>query len=82
MGIGFSAVSFLLLHDSPEGGVGADTAAAQLADQLTTAALIGLGGALLALLAIPAIALTVLLVRLTALAVLGALLAARTATAA
>ncbi|MDF3048822.1 MAG: major facilitator superfamily 1 [Pseudonocardia sp.] len=82
MGIGFSAVSFLLLHHSPEGEVGADTAAAQLADQLTTAALIGLGGALLALLATPATALTVLLVPLTALAVLGALLAAPTATAA
>jgi hypothetical protein len=82
MGIGFSAVSFLLLHHSPEGEVGAVTAAAQLADLLTTAALIGLGGALLALLATPATALTVLLVPLTALAVLGALLAAPTATAA
>ena len=50
--------------------------------QLTTAALIGPCGGLLALLAIPAIALTVQLVPLTALAVLGALLAARTATAA
>ena len=82
MGIGFSAVSFLLLHHSPDGEVGANTAAAQLADQLTTAALIGLGGALLALLATPATALAVLLVPLTALAVLGAIVASRTAAAA
>jgi hypothetical protein len=47
-----------------------------------TAAVIGPGGALLGLLATPATALTVLLVPLTAPAVLGALLAARTATAA
>jgi MFS family permease len=82
MGLGYSAVSYLLLHHSvrDSGGVhqvGAHTAAAQVADQLTTATLVGLGGALLAVLATPAAALTVLLVPLVALAVLGALLASR-----
>ena len=42
----------------------AHTAATQVADQLTTATLVGLGGALLAVLATPATALTVLLVPL------------------
>jgi len=77
MGVGFSAVSFLLLHHSAEGEVGANSAAAQLADQLTTAALVGVGGALLALLPTPAVALTVLLIPLAVLAGLGALVAAR-----
>jgi MFS family permease len=79
MGVGFSAVSFLLLRHSAEGEVGAHSAAAQLADQLTTAALVGLGGALLALTPPPSTALTVLLVPVATLAVLGALLAPRTA---
>jgi hypothetical protein len=78
MGVGFSALSFLLLRHSPPQQVGANTAAAQLADQLTTAALVGAGGALLALLATPAAALTVLLVPVAALAALGALVAGRT----
>jgi hypothetical protein len=77
MGVGFSAVSFLLLRHSPAGEVGASSAAAQLADQLTTAALVGAGGGLLALLATPAAALTALLVPLVVLAGLGALLARR-----
>jgi MFS family permease len=77
MGVGFSAQSFLLLRHSPEGAVGANSAAAQLADQLTTAALVGVGGALLALLATPAVALGALLAPLAALAVVGALLAPR-----
>jgi MFS family permease len=79
MGVGFSAVSFLLLHHSGDGEVGAYSAAAQLSDQLTTATLIGLGGALLALLATPAAALTALLVPVAVLAVLGAALAPRAA---
>ena len=78
MGVGFSAIAYLLLHHSAAGEVGAHTAAAQLADVLTTAALLGVGGALLALLPTPAAALTVLLVPLTGLAALGALLAPRT----
>jgi MFS family permease len=79
MGVGFSAVSFLLLRHSTDGEVGANSAAAQLADQLTTAALVGLGGALLGLLATPATALTVLLVPLAVLAAVGALVAGRAA---
>jgi hypothetical protein len=77
MGLGYSAVSYLLLHHSQVHQVGSHTAAAQVADQLTTATLVGLGGALLAVLATPALALTVLLVPLVVLAVLGALLAPR-----
>lgn len=77
MGLGYSAVSYLLLHHSQVHQVGSHTAAAQVADQLTTATLVGLGGALLAVLATPATALTVLLVPLVVLAVLGALLAPR-----
>jgi MFS family permease len=82
MGVGFSAISYLLLHHSVEGEVGAHSAAAQLADVLATAALLGLAGALLALLPTPAAALTVLFVPLAALAALGAVLAPRTASAA
>jgi MFS family permease len=77
MGLGYSAVSYLLLHHSQVHQVGSHTAAAQVADQLTTATLVGLGGALLAVLATTATALTVLLVPLVVLAVLGALLAPR-----
>jgi MFS family permease len=77
MGLGYSAVSYLLLHHSQVHQVGSHTAAAQVADQLTTATLVGLGGALLAVLATPAVALTALLVPLVVLAVLGALLAPR-----
>jgi hypothetical protein len=77
MGVGFSAVSFLLLRHSAEGEVGAHSAAAQLADQLTTAAMVGLGGALLALAPPPSTALTLLLAPVAVLAALGALLAPR-----
>jgi MFS family permease len=77
MGLGYSAVSYLLLHHSQVHQVGSHTAAAQVADQLTTATLVGLGGALLAVLATPAVALTALLLPLVVLAVLGALLAPR-----
>jgi MFS family permease len=78
MGLGYSAVSYLLLQHSAVQEVGSHTAAAQVADQLTTATLVGVGGALLAVLASPAVAMTVLLVPLAALAVLGAVLAPRT----
>ena len=77
MGLGYSAVSYLLLHHSAVHEVGAHTAAAQVADQLTTATLVGVGGALLAVLSSPAVAMTVLLAPLVALTVLGALLAPR-----
>jgi hypothetical protein len=81
MGLGFSAVSYLLLQQSAASEVGFHSSAAQMADQLTTAMLIGLGGALIALLAGPAVALPVLVAGLAALAVLGAVLAGRAAPA-
>jgi hypothetical protein len=79
MGLGFSSVSFLLLQQSASSEVGFNTSAAQIADQLTTAVMIGAGGALLALLGSPAIALPVLLVALAAMAALGAAVATRSA---
>ena len=79
MGLGFSSVSFLLLQQSCAGDVGFHSSAAQMSDQLTTAILIGAGGALLALLDAPAVALPVLLAVLAGLGVLGATLAGRAA---
>jgi MFS family permease len=79
MGLGFSAVSFLLLKLSPATEVGFNSSAAQMADQLTTATMIGAGGALLALLAVPAHALPVLLAVLVVLAGCGVAVAGRTA---
>jgi MFS family permease len=81
MGLGFSSVSYLVLQQSKASEVGFHSSAAQMADQLTTATLIGLGGALLTLTAGPAVALPVLVAGLAALAVLGAALAGRTAPA-
>lgn len=80
MGLGYSAVSFLLLQQSGAGEVGFHSSAAQMSEQLTTATLIGAGGALLALLGSPAHALPVLLTLLAGLGVLGATVASRTAT--
>jgi MFS family permease len=79
MGLGFSSISYLLLQQSAAGEIGFHSSAAQIADQLTTAALIGFGGALLAFFGTPGAALPVLLVGLTAMAVVGALVAGRTA---
>ncbi|MGI5127721.1 MFS transporter [Pseudonocardia sp. CA-107938] len=80
MGLGFSSISFLLLKQSEAGDVGFNTAAAQIADQLSTALLIGLGGALLSLLGTPPAALPVLLVALVAIALVGTtVVAGRTA---
>lgn len=79
MGLGFSSVSFLLLQQSAPGSVGSHSSAAQIADQLATALMIGLGGALLSLLGSPAVALPVLLAVLTGLAVCGAAVSGRTA---
>lgn len=78
MGLGFSAGAFLLLQQSAPGSVGFHSSAAQIADQLLTALMIGLGGALLSLLPSPAAALPVLITVLTGLAVLGAALSRRT----
>ncbi|GAA3221914.1 MFS transporter [Pseudonocardia petroleophila] len=79
MGLGFSSVSFLLLQKSAPEAVGFHSSAAQIADQLTTASMIGLGGALLAVLVAPGVALPVLVAVLVGLAALGAALAGRTA---
>ena len=50
MGLGFSSVSYLVLSQSAPGEVGFNTSAAQIADQLTVATMVGMGGALLVLL--------------------------------
>ena len=80
MGLGYSSVSFLLLQQSGAREVGFHSSAAQMSEQLTTATLIGAGGALLALLGSPAHALPVLLALLAALGVLGATVASRATT--
>jgi MFS family permease len=77
MGLGFSSVSYLLLSQSDAGAVGFNTSAAQIADQLTTATTIGLGGALLALLGTPAAALPVLLLVVAVLPGVGVVIAGR-----
>ena len=59
MGLGFSSVAYLVLAQSPAGTVGFNSAAAQMADQLSVATMVGAGGALLALLGAPAVALPV-----------------------
>jgi MFS family permease len=71
MGLGFSSVSFLLLQQSAPQETGFHTSAAQIADQLGAATLIGAGGALLALLGTPAAALPVLIAVLVALGLVG-----------
>jgi hypothetical protein len=78
MGVGYSSLSFLLLQDSAPDEVGFNSSSAQLADQLSQAVFVGLGGALLALLDSPATALSVLVVVLVALAATGALVSPRT----
>jgi hypothetical protein len=78
MGLGFSALSFLLLQESGPGEVGFNSSSAQLADQLSQATFVGLGGALLAVFAVPAGALTVLVVVLVALATAGVVVGPRT----
>jgi MFS family permease len=77
MGLGFSSVSYLLLQQSAADEVGFHSSAAQIADQLGTAAMIGVGGALLALLGPPAVALPVLVAGLTGVALVGVLTARR-----
>ena len=78
MGLGFSALSFLLLQESGPGEVGFNSSSTQLADQLSQATFVGLGGALLAVFAAPAGALTVLVVVLVALAAAGVVVGPRT----
>ncbi len=79
MGLGYSSVSFLLLQQSGAGEVGFHSSAAQMSDQLSTAILIGAGGALLALLGSAALAVPMLLAVLAGLGVLGAVMANRAA---
>jgi hypothetical protein len=78
MGLGFSSIAFLLLRQSEQHETGFHTSAAQIADQLGTAALIGAGGAALALLGAPAVALPVLIAVLVVLGLTGVLAAPRT----
>jgi MFS family permease len=77
MGLGFSSVSFLLLQQSASHETGFHSSAAQIADQLGTATLIGAGGAVLALLGTPAAALPVLIAVLVVLGLVGVLGAPR-----
>ncbi len=79
MGLGFSALSFLLLADSASADLGFNSSSANLADQLSQAVFVSLGGALLALSGSTAAALTVLVLVLVVLAVLGASISQRTA---
>jgi MFS family permease len=78
MGLGFSALSFLLLQCSGPTEVGFNSSSAQLADQLSQAVFVGIGGALLALISTPAVALTVLVGVLTLLTVCGVAISPRT----
>ena len=77
MGLVYPSVAFLLLRQSAPGEVGFHSSAAQMADQLSSATMIGIGGALLALLGTASRAMPPLLAVLAALGVLGALIAAR-----
>jgi MFS family permease len=81
MGLGYSSVSYLLLGQSAPGQVGFHTSAAQILDQLSTATMVGLGGALLVVFGTPAAALPVLLLVVAALPVTGVLIAGRSAAA-
>lgn len=78
MGLGSASLSALLLSGTTAGDTGFHASAAQVSDQLTTAVMIGFGGALLVV-APPPVALTVLVAVLTALALVGVALAGRTA---
>lgn len=77
MGLVFPSVAFLLLRQSEPGELGYHTSAAQMSDQLGSATMIGLGGALLALLHTPAHAMPVLLALLALLGATGILIAGR-----
>jgi MFS family permease len=81
MGLGFSSVSYLVLSQSEPSSVGFNTSAAQIADQLMVATMVGIGGALLVLLGTPAAALPVLLMVVLLLPLTGVLIAPRTVVA-
>jgi MFS family permease len=77
MGLVFPSIGFLLLRQSAPGEVGFHTSAAQMSDQLGTATMIGIGGALLALLGSPALAMPVLLGLLAVIGLTGVAVAPR-----
>ncbi|MEV1293559.1 MFS transporter [Pseudonocardia sp. NPDC049635] len=78
MGVAFSAIAFLTLAHSAAADVGSHSSAAQLLDQLATAAFVGLGGALVTLFTSPAVAMPVLLAVVAVLALTGTATAPRT----
>lgn len=78
MGLGFSAISQLLLQASAPGLVGASSAAAQLGDGLAQAVFVGVGGALVATAATVALGVSGLVVVVVALAALGVWVSPRT----
>jgi MFS family permease len=77
MGCVFPSVAYLLLNQSDVAELGFHNSAAQMADQIGSATMIGLGGGLLALLGAPSTAMPVLLVLLTGLGTAGAVVAGR-----
>ncbi|ROR90204.1 MFS transporter [Nocardioides aurantiacus] len=70
MGLSYSSLSFLMLAHSEQQEVGFHSSSVQLADQMSQAVFVGLGGALLAVL-VPTVALPALVAGLVGLAVLG-----------
>ena len=77
MGLAYSSLSFLVLSHSEQQEVGFHSSSVQLADQMSQAVFVGLGGALLAVL-VPTVALPVLVTGLVGLAVLGLGISPRT----
>ena len=77
MGLSYSSLSFLMLAHSEQQEVGFHSSSVQLADQMSQAVFVGLGGALLAVL-VPTVALPVLVTGLVGLAVLGLGISPRT----
>lgn len=77
MGLSYSSLSFLMLAHSEQQEVGFHSSSVQLADQLSQAVFVGLGGALLAVL-VPTVALPALVAGLVGLAVVGMGISPRT----
>ncbi|GAB3992353.1 MFS transporter [Nocardioides marmoraquaticus] len=77
MGLSYSSLSFLMLAHSAADEVGFHSSSVQLADQMSQAVFVGLGGALLAVLA-PTVALPALVTGLVVLAALGVGVSPRT----
>lgn len=81
MGLSYSSLSYLMLAHSAADEVGFHSSSVQLADQMSQAVFVGLGGALLAVL-VPTVALPLLVGGLVALAVVGVGVSPRTREAA